>query len=184
MESLRVAHKNTLKRGVLLFYQAGHISKAVEVYNTLRKDYPQDEDIHVPLAEYARNRLVNELKAMGLSDVREIITLMLQEAYYRYAVGDDDEAFGREKMAREIYDYYQKQYGNEVVGVDRIALPDLNVLRYIGISSFMNDLRYPDFVRQNLMERIRIERPDLYEQLKQQHEYFMQEMEKQEGSQQ
>ena len=182
VESLKNAHSNTLKRGVLLFYQAGHISKAVEVYNTLQKDYPEDEDIHVPLAEYARNRLVNELKAMGFDDAREIITLMLQEAYYRYAVRDDDEAFGREKMAREIYDYYQKQYIKE--GVDRVVLPDFNVLRYIGISSFMNDLRYPDFVRQNLMERIRIEKPDLYEQLKRQHEYFMQEMEKQEGLQQ
>ena len=184
VESLRIAHKNTLKRGVLLFYQAGHISKAVEVYNALQKEYPQERDIHVPLAEYARNRLVSELKTMGFNDAREIITLMLQEAYYRYAVRDDDEAFGREKMAREIYDYYQKQYENEIVGVDRVVLPDFNVLRYIGISSFMNDLRYPDFVRQNLMERIRIERPDLYEQLKQQHETLMQEMEKQEGSQQ
>ena len=69
-------------------------------------------------------------------------------------------------------------------GVDRVVLPDFEVLRYIGISSFLNDLRYPDFVRQNLIERIRIERPQLYEQLNQQHEYFMQEMEKQEGSQQ
>jgi hypothetical protein len=150
----------------------------------LKKDYPQDKDIHVPLAEYARNRLIDELKTMDLDDAREIITLMLQEAYYRYAVHDDDEAFGREKMAREVYDYYQKQNERELVGVDRVVLPDFDVFRYIGVSSFMNDLRYPDFVRQNLMERIRIERPGLYEQLKQQHEYFMQEMEKQEGSQQ
>ena len=184
VESLKNAHKNMLERAVLLFYQAGHIGKAVEIYNTLQKEYPQARDIHVPLAEYARKRFVIELAAMGFSDAREIITLMLQEAYYRYAVRDDDEAFGIEKMAREVYDYYQKQNEGELVDVDRVALPDFDVFRYIGVSSFMNDLRYPDFVRQNLMERIRIERSDLYEQLKQRHESLMQEMEKQEGSQQ
>jgi hypothetical protein len=108
---------------------------------------------------------------------------MLQEAYYRYAAGDDDEAFGREKMAREVYDHYQKEYGKEG-DTDRVTLPDFEVLRYIGITGFLNDQRYPDFIRQNLMERIQVERPDLYEKLKQQQEYFMQEMKKQESTQQ
>jgi hypothetical protein len=182
VESLQSSHRNMLKRAILLFYQAGHIDKAVEIYNTLRKEYPQDTDVHVSLAEYARNRLINELASIGINDAREIITLMLQEAYYRYAVRDDDEAFGREQMARQVYDHYQKQYEDE--GTDRVVLPDFEMLRYIGITSFLNDLRYPDFVRQNLIERMRVERPQLYEKLNQQHEYFMQEMEKQESTQQ
>jgi hypothetical protein len=182
VESLRSAHNNMLKRAILLFYQAGHMDKATDIYNTLRKECPEDEDIQVPLFEYARNRLINELRSMSINDAREIITFMLQEAYYHYAVGDDDEAFGRERMAREIYDYYQKEFGNE--GVDRVVLPDFNVFRYIGIISFLSDLRYPDYVRQNLIERIRIERPEFYEELEQQYGYFMQEMEKQESTQQ
>lgn len=182
VESLQNAHRNMLKHAILLFYQAGYMDKAIEIYNTLRKEYPQDTDVHVSLAEYVRTRLINELASIGINDAAEIITLMLQETYYRYAVHDDDEAFGREKMAREVYDHYQKQYEDE--GTDRVVLPDFNVLRYVGISSFLNDLRYPDFVRQNLIERIRVERPELYEKLNQQHEYFMQEMEKQESTQQ
>ncbi len=183
VESLQNAHRNMLKRAVLLFYQAGHMNKALEIYNTLRKEYPQDREVQVSLTEYARNRFINELAMIGMSDAREIVILMLQEAYYRYAVGDDDEAFGREKMAREVYNYYQKEYGLEE-GIDRIALPDFEVFRYIGITSFLNDMRYPDYIRQNLIDRIRIEMPQLYEKLKQQHEYFIQEMEKQESAQQ
>ena len=60
-------------------------------------------------------------------------------------------------------------------------MPDFNILKYIGITGFLNDQRYPDYVRQNLMERIQIQRPELYEKLEQQHEYFMREMEKQEN---
>jgi tetratricopeptide (TPR) repeat protein len=182
VESLQNAHRNMLKHAILLFYQAGHMDKAIEIYNTLRKEYPQDTDVHVSLAEYVRTRFINELASIGINDAAEIITLMLQETYYRYAVHDDDEAFGREKMAREVYDHYQKQYEGE--GTDRVVLPDFNVLRYVGISSFLNDMRYPDFIRRDLIERIRVERPELYEKLNQQHEYFMQEMEKQESTQQ
>jgi hypothetical protein len=181
--SLQTAHKNMLMRAVLLFYQAGHTDKALEIYNTLRREYPQQKEVQVPLIDYVRNRLVNELASLGLSDAREIITLMLQEAYYHYAVHDDDEAFGREKMAREVYDHYQKEYeGKE--STDRVSLPDFEVLRYIGITGFLNDARYPDFIRRSLVDRIRIERPQLYEKMKQQQEYFMQEMEKQESTQQ
>jgi hypothetical protein len=180
METLAIAHRNGLKRAVLLFYQAGHTKKATEIYNTLRKEYPGDKDVNnVSLADYARARLVEELKDIGINDATEVITLMLREGYYRYAVGDDDEAFGREKMAQEIYDYYQRQYAGE--GVDRVVLPEFNVMKYIGIMGFLNDQQYPDYVRQNLTERIRVERPELYEQLNKQNEVFMQEMQKQEN---
>jgi hypothetical protein len=179
METLENAHRNTLKRGVLLFYQAGHMKKATEIYNTLRKEYPNDKDVNMPLADYTRARLIEELKDIGLNDATEIISLMLREGFYRYAVGDDDEAFGREKMAKEVYDHYQGRYADE--GVDRVVLPDFNVMKYIGISGFLNDQQYPDYVRQNLLQRIQVERPELYEQLNEQHDIFMQEMQKQEN---
>ncbi len=180
-EVFKVPHRNTLKRAVLLFYQAGHTDKALEIYNTLRKEYPEDREIQVSLTEYARNKLMDELNSIGINNATQIITLMLQEGYYRYAVHDDDEAFGREKMAKEVYDYYQKKNSDE--GVDRVVLPDFNILRFIGLSSFINDPRYPEDLRQNMLDRIHIERPDLYEQMKQQQESVMQQMQNQEGSQ-
>jgi tetratricopeptide (TPR) repeat protein len=183
VESLQNAHRNALKRAVLLFYQAGHIDRAAEIYNTLRKNYPQDKDIQVSLIEYVRTRFTNELADAGINDIREIITLMLVEANYRYAVGDDDEAFGRENMAREVYDFYQIKFEHKEE-TDRVKLPPFDVIRYIGIISFLSDQRYPDFVRKNLVDRIRVERPEIYEKMEQQHEYFLQEMQKQESTQQ
>jgi hypothetical protein len=179
---LEVPHRNLLKRAVLLFYQAGHTDKALEIYNTLRKEYPTDREIQVSFTEYARNRLINELTAIGFSDATEIVTLMLQEAYSRYAVHDDDEAFGREKMAREVYDYYQKRYSDEEA--DRVMLPDFDIMRYVGLSGFLSDSRYPQDLKQNLIERISIERPELYEKMKKQQETVIQQMQQQEGTQQ
>lgn len=174
-EILEVPHRNMLKRAVLLFYQAGHADKALKVYNALRKDYPKDKEIQVSLNEYCRTRLMQELKDMGLADATEIITLMLHEGYARYGVHDDDEAYGRERMAREVYDHYQKEFGDE--GVDRVLLPPYSTLQYVGLSSFINDQRYPEDLRINLIERIKVERPQLYDKLKEQEEAVMQELE-------
>ena len=178
---LTVAHKNFMKRAVLLFYQAGHIDKALKIYNTLRKEYP-DSEVQVSLTEYARTRLLHELQGIGMGDATQIVTLMLHEAYYRYAVGDDDEAFGREKMAKEVYDSYQKSADSEAS--DRAALPDFNIMRYIGLSSFLNDVRYPNDLKQSLMNRIRIERPDLYKKLEEQESTIIQQMQQQQSQQQ
>ncbi|PKL48980.1 MAG: hypothetical protein CVV39_03625 [Planctomycetes bacterium HGW-Planctomycetes-1] len=179
---LAVPHRNMLKRSVLLFYQAGHTDEARRIYNILRKEYPHDKEIQVSLMEYARNRLIIQLQTIGYSSAIEIITMMLQDAYYRYAVYDDDEAFGREKMAKEVYDYYQPGSNDEES--NRIALPDFDTMRYAGLAGFMNDPRYPDDLKQNLVNRMHIERPELYEKLKKQREAVLQQMQQQESIQQ
>jgi hypothetical protein len=84
-------------------------------------------------------------------------------------------------MAQEVFAYYQKSYGDEKV--DRINLPDFEILRYIGLSSFLNDARYPEDMRLNLVERIKVERPDLFEKLKKQEEAVIQQMEQQQKQQ-
>ena len=77
---------------------------------------------------------------------------------------DDDEAFGKEKMAKEVYDYYQSAYLDE----NRINLPDFKLLRYFALIDFLNDRQYPPNLRLNLRGRIKIERPELARQLEQQ----------------
>jgi hypothetical protein len=171
VESHRIAHKNMLKNAVFSFYQAGHTTKAQQIYDRLRKLYPRDE-FKVPLAVFVRNRLRDELKDIGIKDATEMILLILREAYFRYAIRDDDEAFGREKMAREVLEHYSKRFGDE--RTDRMRLPDFALLRYIALDGFLRDEMYPLRLRQNLLGRIKIERPDLFEQLESQRQLLLQ----------
>ena len=157
-----------LKNAALAFYQAGLHRQAQKIYNQLRQLYPQDE-FKVPLVIFARNKLSDELKSMGLKDAKEMIQMLLQESYFRYAVHDDDEAFGREKMAEEIYNHYNRTYSDE----NRINLPDFKLLRYFALLDFLNDQQYPLNLRLNLRGRIKIERPDIARQLKQQEEQVL-----------
>ena len=163
--SLQDGHRNMLKNAVLSFYQAGHRRQAQKIYNQLRKLYPRDE-FKVPLVVFARNRLREELRTIGVNNAKEIVQMMLRESYFRYAMRDDDEAAGLENMAKEAYDLYYKSIDPEA----RIALPDFKLLRYLALIDFLNDQQYPPNLRRNLLGRVKIERPGLFEQLVRQEE--------------
>jgi hypothetical protein len=168
--SLQNGHRNMLKNAVLSFYQSGHKKKAQQIYNELRRLYDLPE-FKVTLVEFARKRFLEELESIGLNDAKEQVVLLLRESYSLYAIGDDDTAAGRENLAREIYDYYQGKYLDE----NRIDLPDFNLLQYLALRDFLDDMQYVPNLRLSLLARIEIERPDLAKKL----QPWKQEIEKQ-----
>ena len=171
-ESLQNGHRNMLINAMLSFYQAGHRDQAQKIYNQLRKLYPLPE-FEVPLVNYVRKRFSDKLKDIGLDNAKEIILMMLRESYFRYAMRDDDEAAGLENMAIEVHKYYRSEFGDE----DRIGLPEIPMLRYLALLDFFNDQQYPLNLRQNLLGRIKVERPEIAEQLKKQEENLIKQLE-------
>ena len=166
-------HRNFLRNAVASFYQAGQIAKAGKIYNELRERYPRD-DVKVPLVVFVRNRLWEEFQTLGGQDAIEFILLTLREGYFRYAIREDDEAYGREKLSEEVYQMYQKEFGDDEM--HRLDLPDFQLMRYWALLGFINDPFYPEYLRKNLLARIKIERPSLYEKLSQQEGTMMQEL--------
>jgi len=158
-ESLQNGHRNMLINAVFSFYQAGHERQAKKIYDQLRELYPRD-DFKVPIEVFARTRLIEELDSIGIHDVREQITFILIQGYYYYAIRDDEAAFDREKMAENLYNHYQKGHDEY-----RIDLPEYHVLKYWALVSFINDQLYPPYFKRALLERIKVERPDLWKQL-------------------
>jgi hypothetical protein len=171
-QSLQIGHRNMLENALLLFYQAGHTQQAQKIYNELRELYPSDV-FKVDLITFARNRLREEFASIGLFDAEEMIHALLRESYFRYAMHDDDEAAGREKMAREVYRHYQTSYRDE----NRIDLPDFDILKYSALIDFLNDRQYPIDLRRTLIARIRIEKPKLAEQFEQIEKKMLKELE-------
>ncbi len=174
-EAMRNGYRNMLKNAVFSFYQAGsydedpHRRKAKEIYEQLRQDYPDIKDFQDPLVVYVRKRLGEEIKSLGIFNAREMILMLLREAYFRYAVHDDNEAFSREKWAEEAYQIYVGKFPD----VDRVKLLEFPQLRYLALRDFLDDWQYPPNLRRNLLGRIKIERPDLYKKLKLQEEILI-----------
>jgi len=154
--SMQTGHKNMLRNAVLSFYQAGHRKAAQRTYDQLRTLYPLP-DFQVPMVVYVRNRLGEELKDMGLHNAQEMVHTILRESYFRYALRDDDEAYALEKLAKEAYDRYQSMYPDD----QRIDLPKFELMRYTSLQDFFGDTGYPLGLRQTLIDRIKIEKPEL-----------------------
>ena len=160
--SLQNGHRNMLKNAVNSFYYAGHKRQAQKIYTQLRQLYPLDEFKNPIVDEYVKERFKEELDAIGINDAKEMITMMLRESYYLYAIRDDDGSFNSEKMAEQVWNYYQVKHDDPEF---RINLPTLPQFRSFALRDFLNDQLYPPYLRQTLLGRIRIEKPELFKQL-------------------
>jgi len=163
-DSHQVQHRNFLAGAVFAFYQAGHKQQAQKIYDYLKGLYPREEFSNPSVEYFVKRQLGEELKNITSANADSMITMMLHEAYFRYALRDDDESFAIEKMAEEIHDAFNREYGDEK---GRLDLPDFKIMRYTALYDFFNDVQYPPAMRQNLLGRIKVERPQLAEQLSQ-----------------
>jgi hypothetical protein len=143
---------------LVLFYQAGNRKQAQKIYNYLHNRFPYRPEFNDPTVEnFVRQYIKENLENITISKATDMMMMMLSEAYFRFAVRDDDEAFAREKMAEETYKLYNEKFPDE----QRLRLPDFKVLRYNALLDFLNDKQYPAVMRQNFIGRIKVERPEL-----------------------
>ncbi|MCL5280892.1 MAG: hypothetical protein M1376_13415 [Planctomycetes bacterium] len=161
-ESFANGHRNMLKNAVLVFYQAGLKGEATKIYNILRKEYALDE-FKVPLEQFARNRILEEMDGLGIIDASEQIMSLLINAYGLYAVGDDNASAANEQLAQQVWDHYYATFGDN----ERINLPPIRVLRYAAVRQFLGSDAYPDYIRAGLLARIEREKPQLMKELQQ-----------------
>jgi len=166
-QAVRGGHRNMLINAVLAFYQAGQHAKAASIFAELRQKYP-GEDVNFPLISYVRRRVAEEMEHISGRDATELILMSLREAYFRFAVRDDNEASGLERWAREVYDIYQADTADGL----RTGLPGFDIMRYTALRDFMEDPFYPEELKMRLMGRIKLERPDLFDRLVEQEEEF------------
>jgi hypothetical protein len=186
-KAVRGWHKNFLENAVMLFYQAGHERYASQIYKQLQTEHRYDPqgvertEYRVPMISFLRGRLKDELQGVGLQDAIEFIIAVLKKSYFHYALHEDDDAAGQENMAQEIYDIYQKSMGFDEPG--RIGLPSMDWFRYQAFIAFLNDPMYIEQMRIGLLGRIQVERPDLFEKLKQQEIKFIEQMKQEQQEQ-
>ena len=162
-DSHMVQHRNMLTNALTMFYQAGHRAKAQKIYDYVRQLYPRPEFNEPAVESYIIQQIRKDLKTITITKAMDTIMPMLREAYFRYALRDDDASYAIEKMAEDIYNVYTKEYGDEA----RLRLPEFKVMKFNAFMDFFTDEGYPLMMRQNLLARIKIEQPKLAEQFSQ-----------------
>jgi hypothetical protein len=170
--SFENGYRNMLKNALLSFYQAGLRDEATKILDNLRTRYGFPE-FNLPIDQFAQLRLMEELDSIGIHDATEQIVEVLTNAYRLYAYRQDDAAAMNERMAQEVWDRYFKEFGDS----QRVDLPPMPVLKWFAIRQFLNSDAYPPFIREGLLARIKIEKPELLRQLEQTGEQLRQQVE-------
>ncbi|MBN1127076.1 MAG: hypothetical protein JXA82_18890 [Sedimentisphaerales bacterium] len=182
-KAVRGGHRNFLENAVHSFYRAGYRRKAARIYTQLRREYGADtEDIRFkadyqkPLIEWVRDRILHEQESsIGPKDATEQIIFSLRLGYYYYSLRKDSQAQGYEQWAEEIYKAYQARSGEVEQG--RMGLPSFGFLKYQSFRQFMEDPFYPVALKQSLIGRIQVERPELFKQLQEQEAEWLKQVE-------
>ena len=78
-----------------------------------------------------------------------------------------------------VYQHYKKEYPTPEE-MKRIGLPDFKLLRYLALKDFLIDRQYPPNLSKNLLGRIKVEKPDLFEKLIRQQEILLKQQKQQE----
>ncbi len=170
-KGLRDGHRNFLKNAIIDFYQTGKREKAGQIYLQLREEYPRDE-FKDDIRTWVKKNIVDEIESITIKDATELTIMTLRDAYFSFAIREDDEAFGKEKWAREVHEIYQAKYSDEEWR--RLDLPSFEMIRFMAFLDFMRDRSFPEHLRNALLARIRIERPELFDRLQRQKDLFIQ----------
>ncbi len=160
-ERLRNGYRNMLKNAAFSFYQSGHRPQAEKIYRKLKEGYPDIPDFRVSIEEFARRRLAEELESIDITNAKEQIVFLLRESYFLYAIREDEDAAGRESLAKQVHAHYQGKYLDQ----NRIDLPPFVELRYFALIDFLGDTQFVPDLRLSLLARIEIERPDVAKEL-------------------
>jgi len=170
IEGLRVGYRNFLVNSAYSFYQTGHLKYAQRIFARLKASFPEETKYQVSFPEFVRNRMREEMEGGGMdaTNAIEAVLNFMREAYFRYAIRDDEAAAGLEKMSREAYDIYMQKYGDEkleIPGGGRLDIPDFKTLRFLAITQFLEDEGWPEELRLALFSRLKVERPELMKEL-------------------
>lgn len=179
--TFQTGHKNFLVNAAANFHFTGHENYARGIYKIIQELYPDKKEFKVSYTRFIRNRLKEEVEGLDIYNATEMVTGFLREAYFRYAMRDDDAAANQENLASEVHRNYLLEFSDEQ---HRIGLPNMARMRYMALLDFLNDSLYPVELRKALLARIKLEKPELAKQLEQQEKAFMKEVEEYRKNQQ
>ena len=170
-KGLQDGHRNFLSNAVINFYQTGKREKAGQIYLRLRQEYPRDE-FKDDIRTWVKKGIIEGIEEIKIKSATESTINTLRDAYFSFAIREDDEAFGKEQWAREVYEIYQAKYSDEEWR--RLDLPSFEMIRFMAFLDFMSDRSFPEHLRNALLARIKIERPELFDRLQKQKDLFIQ----------
>jgi len=153
------------RAGISSFYLSGHRRLAQKYYDQLRKRDPDNKDYHVSLDAFMQADMREEIKTITPKDASDYIISLLRDSYYRYAIGDDENAAIRESWALQVHKVMLAQHPVSEDVTQRMTLRPFHDLRQLALMDFLNDPRANPAIKEMMMTRIKNYDPALFEKV-------------------
>lgn len=130
-EHIARAHRNFIKDAVYFLYANNKTREAEYWFRRVQELYgfgPQVGLTNRTMEEYALTRVQEDINETSRDRQTAILQGMVSQAFYNYAVGEDDHAQGLERMAERIHANYAARTDHKS-SVKRVELPPLSELK-------------------------------------------------------
>ena len=117
MSTFRSARINFIKDAITTLYNYGSFSKAAEYYKKLQVEEPGTHKM--PLEGFVMEQWAEEVRDASVKKASEIVSGLIFRSVYYLIYNDHDAAVANERMARYIYNKYQREMGDQ----PRTSLP-------------------------------------------------------------
>jgi hypothetical protein len=104
--AIKTAHRFFLREVVYLFYGHNRLSEASKWFEVLRQKYPDAVPANLSVEEYSFERLKENIQDMTHDRTKAVLEGMILQSLVGLALGEDDRAIGLDRMARQLWDYY------------------------------------------------------------------------------
>ena len=117
MSTFRSARINFIKDAITTLYNYGSFSKAAEYYKKLQAEEPGTHKM--PLEGFVMEQWAEEVRDASVKKASEIVSGLIFRSVYYLIYNDHDAAVANERLARYIYNKYQREMGDQ----PRTSLP-------------------------------------------------------------
>ncbi len=151
------AHRNFLREVVYLFYSYNRLKDGEFWLRQVRQKYPDAIPPNLTLEEYAFDRLKENLPSMNRDRTAAVLEGMLVQYYFSVAIDDDDRADGLDRMARQLWTYYD---GQAAARADALKFPPLQQMKKTVLDGLMDPQSglLPE-IRERLRKKLNLPEP-------------------------
>ncbi len=167
-ETFQGASINMLIAGINHLYFSGYQKQAAYYLGWGKKRYPQNENFHAPSLEAFIQKFLKrdiEDKLLSTRDARNYIEGTFKNAFRFYAYNDDENYSIQMQFATKLRKLYDQEY-SRVDEQPRMQFPPVKEMIREALKSMLIDRTVKNGTKNLLMQRLEIDQPKLYDELK------------------
>lgn len=125
-DHISTGHKNFLKTAVYFLYAQNRITESRKWFAYLKEKYPQAVPPGQTLEDFALDLIQTDVSETSHVRVRNAIEGLLTGSFYNLAIGQQDDALGRNNLALKAWQRYQAEVSRSE---KRVGLPPFEQIR-------------------------------------------------------